>query len=181
MKIFLCLPLKYVLPAVTAGLFLSCECRADVTFFDGTFNIADWSETLYVNGNGGSSSAVQVLSGGNPSGYFQVTTHCNSGPACGAGIYLRNAFTHSPATQGTISNLDYSVDLKAFGLYGEAEPVVAQNGSFYFGPELYTSAGTWQTLTEGSLMATNFARVFQDPDGELGGDGTSHPDFSASG
>jgi hypothetical protein len=172
----------FVLAGCLSGFFPIVECRADTTFFDGTFSNSDWSEVLYVNGNGGSSSAAQTASGGNPGSFYQVTTSVNPGPACGAGVYLRNGFTYSPSTQGAIYNLDYSVDLIAISLYGEAEPVVSQNGNIYFGPELYTTAGTWQTLTETNLMAADFARLITGtPNGELGADGTSHPDFSTNG
>ena len=173
---------RRVLTCCLLAVFWIGLCRADVTFFDGTFNNSDWSETPYVNGNGGSSSAAQTASGGNPGGFYQVTPSVNGGPACGAGVYLRNGFTYSPSTQGAIYNIDYSVDLIAISLDGEAEPVVYQNGNLYFGPELYTAAGTWQTLTETNLMANNFVKlVTGTPNGELGSDGTSHPDFSTNG
>jgi hypothetical protein len=74
------------------------------------------------------------------------------------------------------------VDLIAISFDGEAEPVISQNGNLYFGPELYTTAGTWQTLTKTNLMATSFVKLITGtPNGELGADGTSHPDFSTNG
>src|ERR1035438_10387401 len=115
---------RRVLTCCLLAVFWIGLCRADVTFFDGTFNNSDWAETPYVNGNGGSSSAVQITSGGNPGNCYRVTTSVNAGPGCGAGVYLRNGFTYSPATQGAIYNIDYTVDLVAFTYVGEAEPVV---------------------------------------------------------
>jgi len=182
MKYFICFPPRWVATGFLSCLFLVAEGRADVTFYDGTFKNSDWMEIPYVNGNGGSSSAAQQTNGGNPGSYYEVLTQVNAGPACGAGVYLRNGFTYTPSTQGPIYNLDYSVDLIAVSFIGEAEPVVSQNGKIYFGPEIYVTAGVWQTVTESNLMATNFNQLItNNPDGELGGDATSHPDFSATG
>ena len=173
---------RQILTCCLLTVFWVGICQADVTFFDGTFNNSDWSEIPYVNGSGGSSRAVQIDRNGNPERFYQVTTTVNGGPACGAGVYLRNSFTYSPATQGAIYNIDYSVDLIAFSLYGEAEPMIAQNGNLYIGPEVYNTAGTWQTFTESNLMATSFAKLVTGTgNGELGVDETSHPDFSTNG
>ena len=69
--------LAFLLPAA----LLQEHAAADTTFADGTFNNSDWSLTLQTSGNGGTSNATQVISGGNPGSYYRVYIQSNGIPA----------------------------------------------------------------------------------------------------
>src|SRR5579872_4884771 len=53
--------------------------RADVTFFDGTFNDPDWELITFTSGPGGTISASQQLSGGNPGAYRDIVNSVHAG------------------------------------------------------------------------------------------------------
>ena len=85
---------------------------AATTFFDGTFNDADWQVVDHQVGFGGTSSAIQRASGGNPDEFREVTTTLN--PASGErrvfSFNFRSGAVYDPQSQGAIQSIDYSED-----------------------------------------------------------------------
>src|SRR6185503_19247797 len=63
-----------------AGTLLSWQSLAHaVTVADGTFADVDWTITSFSSGSGGTSTAAQVATGGNPGAYRNVTDTLNGG------------------------------------------------------------------------------------------------------
>jgi hypothetical protein len=79
-----------------------------------------------------------VTSGGNPGSYYRlyIQTNGDTGNGVGSGaaaFYINNNFNLSPLSQGAITSLDFSLDLRALGAppAAFAGPAVMQNGNFY--------------------------------------------------
>jgi hypothetical protein len=164
------------------------ECAGGATFCDSTFDDDDWAQLVVVIGRGGSSSAVQVLDGGNPGAYRRVEQQRNAPSSTEpAGVYsvnLKIDAIYSPAVQGAIESIDYSEDAIAFaGSFNvqQTGPALCQDGSCYVrGVATVDPFDTWQTVQTDRLSADDFYLL--DPDvPPVGIDETKHPDFSASG
>jgi hypothetical protein len=153
---------------------------ASVGFFDGVFPDIQWQlNAYYTLGNGGTTSALQVLTGGNPAEYRQITDTVND-----AGNYPNSAIagfhqympgSYDPASQGAIYAIDYSedsIDLSNNGGQGQGAAVaIEQAGIVYVGPIFITPERTWTHHSYPGLGQNSFVNW---PD-------TQHPDFSTSG
>ena len=154
---------------------------ASVNFSDGTFNDSDWAITVLGAGNGGTATASQVLSGGNPGSFRQITEIVNAAPN-GSSESVVLAFneklgaTFNPGTTGAISSIDYSEDAMSTG-QGFA-PAFIQGGTIYVYDLLGTAPSTWTSETEPGLTAGTF--VSSSAFGVSGGPVTN-PDFSTAG
>src|ERR1700741_616472 len=99
--------MKYLRASLLSlGLMLCLvQSRADagfITFFDGTFDDADWERDVFEHINGGTVSASQVLSGGNPDEYFHVvnTVSCGGVDSAVYGLYLKPTASYTPSVHG---------------------------------------------------------------------------------
>jgi hypothetical protein len=152
-----------------------------VVFTDSTFSDASWTVTTYIDGNGGTVSAVQVAAGGNPGPHRSVTLQVNAGPP-GArsdvfSFHWAGGAVYDPTVSGSIASVDYAEDYlgpgQATGL------VVRQDGNVYYASPSYqvtTPSTTWTHITHAGMAASDF--VLLAPDLTTS---SQHPDFSATG
>ena len=173
---------------VSIGLIPSLVAAQSVS--DSTFLDANWSLTQFTAGNGGSSTAAQVLSGGNPGSYRNVTDVLNAAPPGSQTIVLSTRiytpFTYNPATAGAIASLNYSEDAACTsGCFGQGQstgPALLQGGNLYIlsSSTVITGPGAaWAPHALNGLTAADFGLVNVTPFTLF--DNTQHPNFSASG
>jgi len=156
--------------------------KAGVIFFDGTFNDGVWSDQEILDpGNNAFFSAFQVAVGGNP-GAFREVNHTLSTSDIGVS-HLNPAFTYDPSTQGAITSIDVSYDLKEFAPLFGIEVVYSilafQNGTYFIAPFENLSQSSWTHFSHSGLIAANFINGFSVS--RLPGSGPFTPDFSSAG
>lgn len=146
---------------------------------DGTMAAANWSTTKFDDSEGNANfSSSQLLSGGNPGAYWNVTH--SYGPrtvtssASIALAHLNSNFTWNPSIQGMLNNVSLSLSAdvindgasNAVGL----GVVLFQNGTYYTWFMAAPSQGpSWTTYSASNGIATDFTS------------GLNVPDFSPSG
>jgi hypothetical protein len=109
------------------------------TASDGTFVDANWALTQFTAGNGGSGTAAQMLSGGNPGAFRNVTDALNAAPPGSQTIVLSTSiyslFTYNPAVSGGIASVNYTEDAACTGgCFGQGQstgPALSQGGNLY--------------------------------------------------
>lgn len=158
-------------------VFFTSNANA-LAFFDGTFVNTDWTLTVEITGNGGTSTGSQKPSGGNPGEYRKVHNIVfGGGYNYVIGYHFFNKSEYSPSLQGEITSIDFSIDHKMFIGFGEGQrvgPAIFQGGQFFVGEEsTLANQYSWETLSVAGIKAENFSPYF--------GPATIHPDFSASG
>lgn len=157
---------------------------APITFFDTSFNSADWTPTVA----GTNGAGVQILGpiplAGNPANgqavvitFPRLPTGTNS---FATGTSLNTVFQYDPTTQGALTSLTIGFDVRFSGSSGLSTPaapffraVLRQGGSFYSfqGSSLQPpNNGAWTPASFTSLSATDWVRS-----------GGGNPDFSATG
>ncbi len=171
------------LTGLLLGLTLAAAGSAfasTVTLQDGTFANAQWSTTVEILNGGGSVSAFQVASGGNPTAFRRVENTLNSAIGTGVsntvyGFHRFSGGVYDPAMGGPILAITYAEDsqrisggVQACGL------AVRQAGVTYYGPAFLTPTpfGTWVTTTQTGLVAGQFDALAP---------GVQNPDFSLAG
>lgn len=183
----------YLAILLLCGLLAVPLARANtINFSDGTFNPANWTASKVVDTTGGSAtfSEAQVLTGGNPGAYRQVTH--TFGPGSIGVFNLLNGAVYNPSTQGAIKSLSTSFDLltvqAAFpGGAVEYNLVLFQNNTFYLGFGADTFAGPWAHFSGSSLTPSSFissfttTNQFGNPQFVSFGPGPALPDFSKTG
>jgi hypothetical protein len=165
-------------------------CLASTTFTDGTFNLADYTQTVFTSNTGAAGatfSVTQSTTSGNPPPAldFHVDWTVNTTFTVFVGLINSN-FTYNPAG-GAISTIDFSLDKNTTFTdsilnvpNATASALLEQNGNFYLdtvtGPAL--AAGTWQTVSATGLTASDFS-LYDLTTNTI--DSTMHPDFSTAG
>jgi hypothetical protein len=85
---------------------------ASVSFFDGTFEEANWSSQKFLDGN---ATDFQVATGGNPGSFREtVLSDLNNGQFIIV-VELSEPSVYDPSTQGAITSIDFAFDLKFLG------------------------------------------------------------------
>lgn len=179
---------RATLYCVFGVLIASQGAAAAVAVSDSTFADADWNLTQFTSGTGGSVAAGQVLAGGNPGAFRNLTdTLTGGGVGIVLGTNIYTPFTYNPAVSGAIASLDYTEDAACTsGCFGDGQstgPAILQSGNLYILSSSTVVTGqstTWTTHALSGLTALDFGLV------SLSGlatifDDTQHPDFSASG
>ncbi len=169
---------------VTLGLFQLQG--GTVSFFDGTFNLADYSAPVIYNPQGITITNTQILSGGNPNAAISTALEFPNDFIMGLAL-IRPSFSYNPSTQGAIVSIDASVDryLDSNGQVTGAPLggswVLLQGGNYY----RVTSPGVplpdppaFQTHSVTGSHQSDWT-LFDFTTGTI--DPTSHPDFSSSG
>ena len=85
------------------ALLLAPAAAHAVSFFDGVFNPADWG---VMTGGSGASTSIQMLAGGNPDEYLEITNKPTP-PVAGAtvrGFHLHSSFVYDPGASGAIAS-----------------------------------------------------------------------------
>jgi hypothetical protein len=164
--------------ALTFSFLVTTPAQA-ATFFDGTFNDADWTRIVNITEGPFSSfeeTASQSLSGGNP-GAFRSMTH-TWGNNTAARIYHFNVNAiYDPAVEGAIASIDYSADVRGLpgstigGVFGDGFAIQQDGRIFRTGTTGIGNNSPWQTVSLLNLTSGNFIAL----------DGGSEPDFSITG
>lgn len=171
-----------------AAALLSWQSLAQaVTVSDSTFADVDWTITSFSSGSGGTSSAAQVASGGNPGSFRNVTDQLNGGGVVSvvSGVNIYGPFTYTPSVSGTIGSIDYSEDAACTsGCFGQGQstgPALLQNGNYYTlcSSVIITGAGTtFVNHALAGLTAADFGIVALTSTNTC--DPSVHPDFSSA-
>jgi hypothetical protein len=160
-----------------------------LTFSDGEFEEANWDIELFNFHSGGTASASQVASGGNPGAYFRVDhmTNAATDPDDNAAIYAFHGLTSAavdPGVEGAVTSVDYSWDVRAIesasGSGGFFGPALRQGDRYYVSAGNLELVGTdqdWRPVERLGMTEASFGRI-QDV---LEVDPADDPDFSASG
>src|SRR5919202_1598909 len=162
---------------------------------DSAFNDTDWELITLTTGNGGTVTAKQKTSGGNPGEYRYIFISVNYvideyTNVCG--INIRRNLTYNPQVIGSITSINYSEDSINFadnpGQGQAAGIVLRQNGKLYltFSTRLEIAAKdqSWINKQLMNLKAVDFIR-YEDLLLTIRpaaiGNNPAHPDFSAKG
>jgi hypothetical protein len=155
-----------------------------VVFSDGTFNLSDYTKSVFTWGNGGTISEAQQLSGGNPDAYLRVTISVNRAASATnfarvAAVYIKNDAVYDPAAQGAISGINFSQDALFISGVGSGEtirPALMQDGKVFIANPLQTSPNTqWTATVANNRQATDFFLPSEDVSP------VTRPNFSATG
>jgi hypothetical protein len=176
---------KWSVIPVAMILALAYPAFATVVYFDDTFSDANWELTPFVN-NAGSTSAAQVVTGGNADAYRRVTTSPGPSPAGHPaqilGFHKNLLATYAPGSLGAIAALDYSEDaimLNGFGDGQASGPALQQDGKVYLRYAVFAKDANWTPKSFLGLTQDSFSLLNLTDTGIV--DGTKHPDFSAAG
>jgi hypothetical protein len=162
------------------------------TVSDSTFLDANWALTQFSAGNGGSSTATQSLSGGNPGAFRNVTDVLVSASGGNNTVVLSTSiytpFTYNPAVSGAITSVNYSEDAACtggcFGAGQSTGPALLQGGDLFIlssSSVITGPLGTWTNHALSGLTAADFGVVNVTSPTPTIFDNTQHPDFSAGG
>jgi hypothetical protein len=178
MKIFHHITLQ-IAGLISTSVLAASVASAQVTFSDGTFNNADWSLISSSTGTG-FATQNQVLTGGNPGAYLNVTLTSNNDWTFATS--LMKLAQYDPQTQGAITNLSESFDNIQYGIVGAfgqgVAPDILQNGVVYFDAAYDDSNPTsWTTLRWNDMQASSFITESD----FLNNNYVDHPNFSSSG
>jgi hypothetical protein len=159
---------------VVAIAALSGVASADVIFSDSVFPNANWP-MVQLTGTG-SSSGVQILSGGNPNEARQITTTVSPGiPSSIFGFHQYGntmATTYTPSTQGAISSIIATFDYLAVSGQQGLAFALKQSTFTYYAHAVTASNITGYLTDAATLTAADFTRV----DGVAG-----NPNFTSTG
>ena len=137
---------------------------SSVTFTDSTFNLSDYSIVTWKSDSSIQFSVGQTQSGGNPDQALQLL-YSLPGSSGNSMVGLpRPSFTYSPATQGAIQSIDFSVE--KYGTYtgcnscpldpNTTRLLILQNGAYYIAViNVPGSAGIYLKATA-TLHASDF-------------------------
>ncbi len=149
------------------------------SYSDGTFNLADWSITRFMFGNGGMQTESQLLTGGNPDAYLEITNtvfNATTGFSRILGAYLKNNAVYNPQGDGAISHINYSEQALLISGFGNGQgirPALKQGSDIYLGPLLTSPDFSWTPKQINGLTSNSF---YLAPEVL-----SVHPDFSATG
>ena len=154
-------PTQIIAATVMTALFLAAApAKVQAALFtDNTFNNADWTSTVLLLGNGGSVSAGQVGSGGNPGSYRSVTNSVNPAGASASivhGYHLSPLMTYSFLSSGAIASMDFSFDHSVAGFDVGVGLAIQQNGNVFYGGYTIASGTPWHTLSASGLHSSDF-------------------------
>ena len=165
------------LAAILAVSALNAAAQT-VTFSDEEFDDSDWTAEMIVNEAGSSAefTAEQDTSGGNPGAFRRIhhVGQAGSSPREMHVAHLRVGAIYDPQTDGRITGVSYSYDLKNL----ESRTIwdsryyllIFQNDTYYRSPRDRTSTLDWTSFDRSGLDARDFTRV--------AGDGPRRPNFS---
>jgi hypothetical protein len=155
-----------------------------IVFADARFLDASWTMVVIGGGNGGTGSAVQVQTDGDPGEARQISHHVNAA-ASGAisevfTFHLFQDMTYDPASQGAIQSIDFAEDLRFPTTRGQGSGLaLRQNEKVYYAIPSYTLPAesiAWMHRVVLGIVASDFVLLKSD-----GNQVAEHPDFSAAG
>ena len=173
---------------ISVACILVQTAFAQVVFFDGTFDDADWQADVFQHNNGGSLTVTQEPTGGNPGSYARVS-HTVNPPGTDYSIintfHWRTNAVYDPQMAGAIASIDYLEDSilipsptpRRTGQH--SGPVIRQGTNIYIQLGFDTPKLSWTRNTVPNLLATDF--WLWDPNEGPNVDVNQHPDFSENG
>jgi hypothetical protein len=149
-----------------------------VTFTDGTFNLANYSEMVFTTSPSDTVSFTQCSTCGNPGQALQIMITLPAAGDLGVVGFINNTFAYNPATQGAIATIAASVDKililnQPFG-FNTFRPLIEQDGLFYLAAIPGPPTTGYHTISQGGLTATSFTQF----DFSTGTFGSAHPNFA---
>jgi hypothetical protein len=164
---------------------LAIPAAAGPTFFDGTFNLADYGSLQQYLSDPGMSGSVQQAAGfGNPAPSVEFIMNFPGSNQTDVGYQglIHNGWSYDPGVQGALTSIDFSEDKYIhtngnISLTGSnIRILMLQSGNYYIAAVPVTVAfDTWESGAA-TLMATDFD-YFNFVTGVF--DDTIHPDFSS--
>jgi hypothetical protein len=158
---------------------------ATIVFSDTEFADADWSLTVLAfrdgvaNPAGGSASAPQVASGGNPGAFRRTDLTVNASGPLGALVVaasFRNGASYDPQTQGTITSIDFAIDGTLLSTFTQNLGLALRQGGQIYFTAGFLPAGAWESFQATGLTESDFSQC-----GPSTCPVSGNPDFSASG
>jgi hypothetical protein len=169
--------------AVGVMLAAGGRAAAEVTtvFHDETFDPANWQVSTMTEGNAGTVTASQVLTGGHTGAYRRINITVNAAyPYPHSSVYSFHKLagaSFDPATQGAIESIDYAEDGILFpGGFGNGMQTgltIWQDGQLFRSGGLRANQFSWVAQSQNGLTETDVFRCLNDKN--------VHPDFSATG
>jgi hypothetical protein len=158
----------------------SSTAHANISFFDGDFNPANWNSVMQTTS--GSFSTSMVLTGGNPGGYMRVDHQNFTGDM--QVFHFSSGAVYDPGI-APIQRIGWSIDEKAiqsfFGIGVAVSLAIEQDGIRYAAfPAGLNNGGSWVTFTNPAegFVADNF---WDFPNGFDYPSNPGRPDFSSNG
>lgn len=157
-----------------------------VVFTDNTFNLGNYSETVFKSSGSDTVSWAQCPTCGNPAQALQIQiTLPAATPDLVAVGFINSTFAYNPLAQGAIATIDASVDKQfisnidpSFTLGNTFRPSIEQDGIFYLaaipGPGIHGSSNGYDTISRTGLLATDFTQY----DFVTGTFGSANPNFA---
>jgi hypothetical protein len=171
-----------------ACTLLARPASAQVICFDGTFDGANYSDTVYTTDPSEVTTTASPSTNGNPGTALEVlnTWSVPNITFTTAHFLINQSCAFDPAKQGGLQGLDFSIDRNTSGtgvILGGTQngrPLLWQGGNFYVatvvGPTLVP--GVYSTIFGAGLTAADFVGI--DPATNVTST-SAHPDFSSSG
>jgi RHS repeat-associated protein len=150
-------------------------------FADDTFNDTDWSTLVLQQDQGGTGSAMQILTGGNPGSYRQMSASVNGRSSVDNQSQVlvysgRTDAVYDPRVSGPVGTIDFSQDIQ--GNPHTVGIALRQNGKVFVSFLTQSPSGGWFTQSAKGLGAENFERY---RDSAANSFTDEQPDFSATG
>src|SRR4051812_19120836 len=154
-------------------------------FTDTTFNVADYSASIYQTG-GAAINFSQTPTGGNPGSALEVATRVSA-----TGIeefhseeyFVNRQFNYDPQSQGIVNSIDFSLDryfqvTEGFPISSIFATILIVQGSKFYAHSvsLPVATGIFQTATANGLQARDFYLITDLA--SLTTDLSKHPDFA---
>jgi PEP-CTERM motif len=168
--------------ASSAIVFAPLSASASVTFIDGVFNAADYTETLYSSG-GTLTYAFCANCGQNGVPGLQATLNSTTNNGVGAIAFINTTFVYNPSVL-PVTSISASVDkiltdsIPNTGATNSFHPTIEQDGIFYIatiaGPPIDGTTTGWHTLSGSGLQSSDF----QEYDFSTGTIVAASPNFS---
>jgi hypothetical protein len=161
--------------------------HADVTYSDGTFNLANYTATpTYASATTGTTS--QCASCGNPGQALEFAVGATEAASAYTQGFTANGFTYNPQTQGALNSIsasvdkDVTVDFLTADFGNTFHPLIEQDGTYFLASvpgtllNLGASGGTtgYLNFSASGLTAADFLSY----DFTTGAYGTVNPNFS---
>jgi hypothetical protein len=181
-----CFRLLMILAAVIVVLPLATPAFADTVFFDGTFNLSNYTINSYPT-NGDTVTITQTFAFGNPPPALEamITAPASGSSTSYAFTYaLNDTFVYNPSVQGTITSISFSIDRDIASITGASlgseagTSIIFQAGNYYqYEIPLPPEVGVWQTASATGLVASDYDLITDLTTDAL--DAAVHPNFAA--
>jgi hypothetical protein len=157
--------MRYSVLAACAGFAITAAARADVTFSDSVFPNANWP-TIQITGTG-SSTSIQITTGGNPNEARQITTTVASGFPSSVFAFHQFGNTtgtiYTPSSQGPITSIIASMDCLAISGQQGLAFAIKQATVFYYAAPVTASDIVAYNTDAATLTAADFVRLDGQP------------------